>query len=334
MHASLRRFQDSEVAQQRLKILEFYAEYGEAATVKAFGVKRQTLALWKNRLQQAHGQLAALVPSSTRPKRVRRMTTDPRLVEFIRQLRQEHPHLGKAKIKPLLDEYCREHKLNPIAEATIGKVLRRLPKDAPRGRVYHNPASAAAQGKLIQQYPRTRVRYAPKPAELGYLQLDTIERLLAGLKFYFYSGIDVKGKFSLALPYRARNSHNSVDFLTKFRQVYPVSIWSVQTDNGGEFLGEFDDYLRAEQIPHLFTYPRSPRINGCIERYQRTLQEEFVDLHEELIREPAQFCCQLAGYLVFYNARRPHQALQFQSPLAFLVAQKLMSNMSVSSTDR
>jgi hypothetical protein len=31
MHASLQRFKSSEVAQQRLKIMQFYEDYGEAA---------------------------------------------------------------------------------------------------------------------------------------------------------------------------------------------------------------------------------------------------------------------------------------------------------------
>lgn len=332
MHASLQRFQDSEVAQQRLKIIQFYDEYGEAATQKAFGVNRQTVWNWKRRLQQAHGQLAALVPGSTRPQHVRRMITDPKIVEFIRALRAEHPHLGKAKLKPLVDEYCREQGLRPLAEATIGKVLHRLPADPPPGRAYHSPETAAIQAKIRPAVHRQRVRYAPKPAEFGHLELDTIERLVDGLKLYFYSGIDVRGKFSLALPYSQRNSQNSVDFLRKFQQVYPLPIRVVQTDNGSEFLGEFEAYLREQQIPHLFTYPRCPRINGCIERYQRTLQEEFVDLHEALVRDPKQFYCKLADYLIFYNGRRPHQSLQFQAPLAFLVTQKALSKMSVSRT--
>ncbi len=333
MHASLQRFQDSEVATQRLRIIQFYEAYGEATTQQAFGVNRQTIWNWKRRLEQAHGQLSALVPRSTRPRHVRRMTTDPKIVAFIRSLRAEHPHLGKAKLKPLLDEYCQEQSLRPVAEATIGKLLQRLPPDPPTGRVYHSPETAARQAKVRPTGSRARVRYAPQPAELGHLELDTMERLVDGLKLYFYSGIDVRGKFTLALPYSQRNSQNSVDFLQKFQHVYPLPIRVVQTDNGGEFLGEFEDYLRKEQIRHLFTYPRCPRINGCVERYQRTLQEEFVDLHEGLVRYPDLFYRQLAEYLIFYNSRRPHQALHFQTPLAFLVAEKALSNMSVSRTN-
>ena len=334
MHASLQRFEDSEVAQQRLKIIQFYDEYGEAATQKAFGVKRQTVWNWKRRLEHAHGQLAALVPTSTRPQHVRRMTTDPRIIEFIRALRAEHPHLGKAKLKPLVEEYCRAQGLHPPAEATIGKVLRRLPAEPPPGRVYHSPETAARQAKVKRAGSRPRVRYAPQPAEFGHLELDTMERLVDGLKLYFYSGIDVRGKFSLALPYSQRNSRNSVDFLRQFQQIYPLPIRIVQTDNGSEFLGDFEDYLRQAQIRHLFTYPRCPRINGCIERYQRTLQEEFVNLHQGLVRYPQLFYRQLAEYLIFYNGRRPHQSLHFQTPLAFLVAEKALSNMSVSRTPR
>ena len=58
-----------------------------------------------------------------------------------------------------------------------------------------------------------------------------------------------------------------------------MPILDVQTDNGHEFEGEFDTFLRTQHIPHHWSYPRCPRINGCIERYQRTLSEEFLQVH-------------------------------------------------------
>jgi hypothetical protein len=53
------------------------------------------------------------------------MTTDSRIVAFIRNLREEHPHLGKTKIKPLLDKYCRSLGIASISASTIGKVIQR-----------------------------------------------------------------------------------------------------------------------------------------------------------------------------------------------------------------
>ena len=58
--------------------------------------------------------------------------------------------------------------------------------------------------------------------------------------------------------------------------MYPLTIKSMQTDNGSEFLGDFDEYLKSRMIPHYFSYPRCPKINGCVERYNSTLKEEFV----------------------------------------------------------
>jgi hypothetical protein len=333
MVPSLRKFSADEVAQERLKIIQFYDTHGEAETLTYFHVNRKTIHVWKRKLAQVQGQLAALVAHSTRPKHVRRMTTDPRLITFIRDMREAHPHLGKEKIKPLLDAHCRRLGIASLAVSTIGKVIRRnhlFPKPT---KVYHNPNSQWARPKTKQPMPRHRVRYAPKPAELGYLQLDTVERVLDGLKVYVYSGVDVKGKFAFSLPYREKTSANTVDFWTKFCQVYPLAIRRVQTDNGSEFLGAFEAHLKQTQTPHSFTYPRCPKVNGCIERYQRTLSEEFLQVHEFAIRQPREFYLQLADYLVFYNCERAHQALALQTPMAYLLAQGALSKMSVTSTE-
>ncbi len=119
--------------------------------------------------------------------------------------------------------------------------------------------------------------------------MDTLVRTLDGLRVYFYSAIGIKGKIAFSLPYSRLSSRNAKDFPEKLRAVYPLAIRDVQTDNGSEFHGELDDYLRSYKIPHLWSYPRCPRINGCVERYQRSLSEEFIEVHEDSIREPRTF---------------------------------------------
>lgn len=332
MLSSLRKFSANEAAQERLKIIQFYDEHGEAATRKYFGANRKTIWTWRRRLERAGGALQALQPRSTRPKRTRRMQTDPRLVSFLRQQRELHPHLGKEKLKPLLDAYCRQLGIPSLAVSTIGKVIQRNQLFPKPGKVYHDPNSHWAKNKPQTRRPRVRVRYAPKPATLGHLQLDTVERVLDRLKLYVYSAVDVKGKFAFSLPYRHKTSANGVDFWQKLQAVYPVPIHAVQTDNGSEFQGEFDEALQREQIPHLFTYPRCPKVNGCIERYQRTFNEEFLQVHEHLIRSPRAFHLQLADYLIFYNCERAHHALDLQTPMAYLLAEGAMSKMSVTHT--
>ena len=333
MIASLRRFSKDDVAKERLKILEFYDEYGERATVKAFGVKRNTIWVWKKRLKESRNYLASLIPTSTTPKTQRRMTTDPKIILEIRKLREKYPGLGKEKIKPLLDAYCLKEGLPSIEVSTIGKVIKRnnffFQKS---GRMYHDPNSGWAHNKA-KRVKRNRVKYAPKPDSVGYLEMDTILRFVDGIRYYFYCAVDVKGKFAFALPYKHLNSQNTVDFFKKVEYVFPFSIKTVQTDNGLEFLGDFEDYLKKRNILHVFIYPRCCRINGVVERFNRTIQENFIDNNLDIIHNPRLFTSKLIDYLIFYNTERVHDAHGNQkSPMDYLISEGGMSKMSATRT--
>ena len=143
---------------------------------------------------------------------------------------------------------------------------------------------------------------------------------------------DVKGKFTLTLVYPKLTSTTALDVLLKFQTVYPVKIQSVQTDNGLEFQGVFDTYLKRQGIRHYFTYPRCPKINACIERYNRTFQEEFWDGHLDLMHHPSEFHQKLLDYLLFFNTQRVHQGLDNRTPMDYLVNEGCFSQKCVTRT--
>jgi len=332
MVSGLRKFDSSEVASERLKIIKFYNTHGENTTLEAFGVGRKTIYVWKKKLYCSKGRLTSLIPSSTRPKTPRRMTTNSQIITFIKSLREIHPKLGKEKIYPLLVTYCVQQGIKPIKESTIGKVIKRNNLfHQKQGKIYHNPNSKYAQNR--HKTKRLRIRYSSKHKNLGHLQMDTILRYEDGIKYYFYSCIDTKGKFAFCLPYKTLASGNTLDFYKKLIQVIPYRILSIQTDNGLEFLGVFDQHLKKQNIPHFFTYPRCPKINGCIERFNRSIQEEFINYNLHLIHNQKQFSLNLANYLIFYNYQRVHKALDLKSPVAYLLEKGVMSNNSVTYTD-
>ena len=91
---SLYQYDTTKVAQYRLEAIKFFKEFGLKATKKAFKVSKTSLYRWKKRLKDNQGRLSSLVPSSTKPKRARRMMTNPKIVGFIKSLREEHPRLG------------------------------------------------------------------------------------------------------------------------------------------------------------------------------------------------------------------------------------------------
>jgi len=74
------------------------------------------------------------------------------------------------------------------------------------------------------------------------------------------------------------------------------------------------------------------KINGVVERFNRTIQEEFIDNNLEIIHDPVLFTGKLIDYLIFYNTVRVHKSLGLISPMDYLIQKGEMSNMSRSFT--
>jgi len=332
-YRNILKFSFSNEAQFRLEVIKFFEEFGLKPTQKAFGVSKATLYRWRKRLKQSGGKLTSLIPQSKAPKRKRQMMVNPKIVEYIALLRKNHPSLGKRKIKPLLDEYCKGGNLTPISVSTIGKVIKRHNLFYQRqGRTYHNPSSFWAKRK---NFEKERVRYSPKVKDFGYLEIDTVVMFLLGMKFYVYNALDIKLKFKFALAYKKANVSNTLDFFSKLEKVYPLKdgIKTVQTDNGSEYLGLFHQYLTKKGITHLFIYPRCPKINSFVERANRTLKEEFLNEYQDLALTDINLLNkELVKYLIWYNTQRPHEALNYKSPIDYLLEVSPESQMYVTCT--
>jgi len=195
--------------------------------------------------------------------------------------------------------------------------------------MYHNPASKWGE---MKHKKRVRVKHAPKPVDFGHLEMDTVVRIVDSIRVYLYTVIDIRMKFSFAYPYTKLNSQNTVDFFKKLRMVYPIPVVSVQTDNGLEFLGDFDAYCERHGVKHSFTYPRCPRINGVVERFNRTMSEELLEPNLHLLHDPLTFCAKLVDWLIYYNCYRVHQSLGLQTPMGYLISEGGMSKKSVACT--
>ena len=103
--------------------------------------------------------------------------------------------------------------------------------------------------------------------------------------------------------------------LPRLLRALPFPLQCIQTDNGGEFGQDFTRLLGRLQIRHTRIRPRTPHLNGKVERVQRTVQEEFWD---GVLPGPLETWEQeLQAYLRFYNHDRLHSALDYVPPLEY-----------------
>ena len=316
----------TETAQRRVRILAFWAKHGTEATTEAFGISRSTLYGWQATVKKGNGVLEVLNPHSRAPQHRRHRLWPAPVITEIRRLRQTHPNLGKDKLHPELLAFCQQTGQKCPSIATVGRLIADAPDKmrlVPQ-KVRHNGTIVPRQRKKKLRKPKGFVAQRPGAC----LAFDTIERVRNGCRRYVITNLDCFDRFALALGTPSHASTPPTALLFATQACYPDPLSASLTDNGSEFQKCFDAALRVAGIPHWHTFPRTPRMNAHVERFNRTIQEEFIDHHERLLfTDLPEFNRLLAEYLIWYNTVRPHQALGNQSPLNYRLLHQPESRM-------
>jgi putative transposase len=313
----------TEKAKHKVKVIVFWEKHGLAAALDAFPHKRSTLFSWKRILAENNGRLESLNEKSTSPKNKRKRTAEAKIEQFIIDLRTAHPRTGKEKLKPLLDAHCREQATKTLSISTIGRLISDLKKKGklPQNKklsYYARSDSFTERNKLKRKKIR-RKDYIPEHAG-DLVQVDTIIKFINGIKRYVVTAIDLKSEFGFAYAYTNHSSKSTADFFQKFQSVAPFQIKRIQTDNGSEFDNLFREYAERQNIIHFHNYPRCPKMNAVVERFNRTIQEDFIDWNREMMVEKINgFNEKLIEWLLWYNTERPHQTLRQIPPMQYII---------------
>lgn len=310
-----------ECIEKRVNIIKFFDEFGTSATRKAFSRSRSTIYLWKHKLKLANGKLSALAPGDTTPLHKRKRILHPFVERFIIDYRTSHPGADKTTITPALIAACTLAGIRPVSVSTVGRIIHDLKA---KGRLSQSNKITihGKSGNLLvrQRKPskkKTRRRgFVPQhPGDL--VQMDTVSIFVDGLKRYLFTAIDVHTRFAFACGYPSNSSLHGRDFLKKFIAVAPFAPMRVQTDNGGEFEKHFDNYCQEQSLLHFFNYPRHPQSNACLERFNRTIQEQFLNWHIDELYDLDALNRNLMGYLIWYNTEKPHRGIGNVPPLRY-----------------
>lgn len=310
------QFDSSDSAKLKLHVIKLLEKTNWQTVSLAFpGVSRASAFRWKKEFIDSERKLLSLLPKSTKPKRVREMVVPYQILGFIKELRKKYPRISKYKIKLFLDIFCSENNLPRYSASWVGKVIN-------RHQFFFNTRKQVRR-KRRNTKQVSRVKYCPKQQDidLGYLQLDGIKACFEGKTYYFLSCIELKSRQSWAQRVGSLSSTNAKEFLQGiFRSVsYPIH--TIQTDNGSEFKGYFDKAIEElENTRHVWSFPKSPKTNGYVERFSWTIQDEFINYEIDVASyDTKRFDAKLQNWIRYYNTIRPHQSLNYMTPNNYLV---------------
>jgi transposase InsO family protein len=315
----------SKDAAKRRQWFDHYERFGNARkTCRYFGISAQTFYRWKNRYDRY--DLTTLEEESRRPHKVRHPQTPLGVVERIQQLREQYPRWGKEKLAVLL----RREGIK-ISGSTVGRVMRRL-----RARGVLVEPENVRQAKLARKR-RRKPRYAvrkPKdyrveaPGDL--VQVDTLQvRLCPDEVRFQFSARDMVVRYDGLRAYKRQTSTAGADFLHYLRKKFPFPIKPIQIDGGSEFRDQFEEACRRRDILLFELPPNSPKLNGRVERANRTHREEFYEVYDVDLNLEGNNR-QLEQWAYTYNHIRPHQVLDYLTPYEYYRQWKQKQKVQVS----
>jgi transposase InsO family protein len=286
-----------EEAKRRVRIVNHFNHYGLESTKDAFGVSKASIYRWRKIIEKNPRNLKALNKVSTAPKNRRKRIIGPKLQEDIVLLRTKYPRIGHVPMYYLLKDK------HVITKTTMGRIVQDLKK----------------QHKLPMRgqkpYKHKKIVYKQRRVEKVGYEMDTVVRHINGLKWYFVTSINIQTRQVQVLLSKNHTSNPSAMLLRKLDN--PLC---VQTDNGSEFMKDFHFECEKRNIQHYFTYPCTPKMNAFIERFNRTLEEEFIMWNRRYMQNVSSFNKlneKLQEYVTYYNTIRPHSSLGYLSPVAY-----------------
>ena len=275
-------------AKARLGWVKLHERIGVRRVVcRRCSISEVTLRKWPRRYA-AEGE-AGLLDRSKRPRSSPGRKIFAEQEQLILTLRRQR----KLGIKRPRNELIRHHGLK-LALDTIHKVLVR-------------------HGENLLKRPRLRrkgTKRCSRPVPGDRVQMD-VRKIAPGL--YRYTAIDDRSRFQVLRTYPRKTAKCTLGFLDQVLEEMPFAVQRIRTDRGqGFFAHEVQDRLREWCIKFRPVRPRSPHLNGKVERAQRTALEEFwptIDLAGTDIPD------RLAEWQRFCNWQRPHDSLGGRPPI-------------------
>ena len=278
----------------KLFVLDLAEDSSVTRICREYNVPRSSFYRWKKRYDQEgpSGLYRKKPIAYNHPRK-----TPPEVIAKILELRQEY-QMGALRIKYYLERY---HGIK-VSEATVGRTLNAhgvgsLPKTAPR-RALHTK-------RYVKTVPGHHVQVDVKFLQLKNREGKTVKR-------YQYTAIDDATRIRALQIFPKHNQDGAIKFMDYVIERFPFRISTIRTDRGHEFQARFHWHVEDLGMRHVYIKPRTPQLNGKVERSNRTDQTEFYQLltYTDYVDPNVK----LKAWEDFYNYDRPHLSLEGKTP--------------------
>jgi transposase InsO family protein len=237
-------------------------------------------------------------------------------VSELRRLRSLHPNLGQDNLHGLLAPWCAQPGIALPSVSPIGRIIARAPDTmCPPRRI-----DRRGRAQPLRRHTKPKTPKQVSAQALEGLACDTIERIRDGMRRSIVTFIDPVAHVACAVGLPSQHATHTARALQWGLSWWPQMPKTLLSDNGSEFAADVARLLKEHGIGRWYTDPKTPKMNAHVERFNRTIQESFVDYHAALLfTDLALFNRTLADWLVCSNAKRPHHSLGQPSPLSFLL---------------
>lgn len=276
-------------------VLEYADLIGsDAKSYRDFDVPRSTFYEWKKSFKE-EGEAGLFRKKPIAKSHPRQLS--PEVVEKILHLRSNY-HMGPQRIKWYLERY---HGIttsdSSVYRTLIRHGMRRLPKNAGRRALHTRRYAKQVPGHHIQ-------------VDVTFLTLKNTEG--RKIRRFQYTAIDDATRVRALKIYKRHTQKNAIDFIDYVVRKFPFRIHTIRTDRGHEFQALFHWHVEDRGMRHVYIKPRSPQLNGKVERSHRSDKEEFYQLLT--YTDDVDLNKKLAEWERFYNFGRPHGAFNGKTP--------------------
>jgi Integrase core domain len=164
--------------------------------------------------------------------------------------------------------------------------------------------------------------------ELGHIDIHYVTKgtvkELGNKKLYLLGIIDSYSRILWTMPIVSIKSldvsYATMEILLLLSNRYGITFKEILSDNGSEFSSRnntanhpFEKLMEFLKIKHRYTKPATPKTNGKIERFWKTIEDEL--LSGETFDTLSEFTHYIKGYCIYYNEHRMHQGINLKKPV-------------------